>query len=148
MQLNALLKPFPRVLFRILPALSSTCEVLHLLSYAHANLKKFFKKLFFRQRAEHTPPNKQQENQPAPFIIEIAYWCGNVIHGFLTGLQADYCQMSLNFCSPIVFSLPHYQKGCKLLEDFSWLIKISYSCNFSYLCTPSKQQQNKQTKSW
>lgn len=40
MQLNALLKPFPRVLFTILPALNRPCEVMCLLFHAHASLKK------------------------------------------------------------------------------------------------------------
>lgn len=68
MQLNALLKPFPRVLFTILPALSNPCEVMHLLFHAHARLKKLKnKKSFSVRELKYLPLNQTTVKIPPCF---------------------------------------------------------------------------------
>lgn len=64
MQLNAILKPFPRELFTILPALSSPCEMMYLLFHIHDSLKKLQKIHIYFLVKEHTPHKQQKKSKP------------------------------------------------------------------------------------
>lgn len=78
MQLNAILKPFPRELFTILPALSSPCEMMYLLFHIHDSFKKLQKIHIYFLFKEHTLHKQQKypsqiKKAPSPFSEKGVY---------------------------------------------------------------------------
>lgn len=147
MQLNAILKPFPRELFTILPALSSPCEMMYLLFHIHESFKKLQKIHIYFLFKEHTLHKQQKypnqiKKAPSPFSEKRCLWRnGNVRHGFLADLQADHCHF---FVIALIFilMLPQTKKSLNFQITSVNSIQISYVCNFPiYLFILSNQKK-------